>query len=163
MIHLRSVSLDLGDGDPGQGDPTERDRFPFSVPALRGFGTLEFDARVTFLAGENGSGKSTLREAMAWACEAVTIGSRPIERDATLECVLPFGHRLRPVCNRKPRRGFFLRAEDFFGYVNSVKQSIADLDRQAADVRGERRELPAGELDRIAAPYESGAAQLRAR
>jgi predicted ATPase len=155
VIHLRSIGLD-----------TAGDGFPFAVPAIRSIadtGGLAFETPITFFVGENGSGKSTLLEALAWACEAVTVGSRPIESDPTLQSVLPLGRALRLVWNRRPRRGFFLRAEDFFGYVNSLKQEIADLGRAAEAVRGERPELPEGELARIAAPYEGSAAALRQR
>jgi len=40
----------------------ERDRFPWTLPAFRGFSELRFDPRMTILVGENGSGKSTLLE-----------------------------------------------------------------------------------------------------
>ena len=153
MIHLRSVSID---------QPIDA-AFPFDVPAIRGLECVEFETPITFLVGENGSGKSTLLEALAWACETVTVGSHPVERDASLSAILPLARALRPVWNRKPRRGFFLRAEDFFGYVKTVKQSIAELDRDAQSVRAERPELPGGELDRIAAPFEGSASNLRQR
>ncbi len=156
MIHLRSLALEI----------QESTDFPFAVPAIRALGSLDelaFATPITFLVGRNGSGKSTLLEALAWACEAITIGSRPIERDPTLDPIVPLGRALRLVWNRKPRRGFFLRAEDFFGYVRSVKQSIAELDRDAGAVRAETPGLPKGELDRIASPFEGSAAALRRR
>ncbi len=96
---LRSVSLQLGD-DRAAG------RFPFSIPALRELGTLDLTRPVTFLVGENGSGKSTFLEALAWAVQAVTVGSQQLDRDPTLEHVRPLGRALRPVWNRRVRRGF---------------------------------------------------------
>lgn len=153
---LRSVSLELG-------ADAARDRFPFSVPALRELGSLDFGSPVTFLVGENGSGKSTLLEALAWAVQAVTVGSQPLEQDPTLEHVLPLGRALRPVWNRRVRRGFFLRAEDFFGFVKRVNQSHTELERQGRMVREERPDLPEGELNRIAAPFEGSARALTHR
>ena len=41
------------------------DRYPFSIPAVRGLEELALDPKVTFLIGDNGSGKSTLIEAIA--------------------------------------------------------------------------------------------------
>ena len=45
------------------------DRYPFSLPGIRGLAEerLVFHPAVTFLVGENGSGKSTLLEAIAVA------------------------------------------------------------------------------------------------
>jgi predicted ATPase len=153
---LRAVSLALGeDASP--------DSFPFSIPALRELGTLDLAQPVTFLVGENGSGKSTFIEALAWAIQAVSVGSEPLDQDPTLEHVRPLGRALRPVWNSRARRGFFLRAEDFFGFVKRTNRSRAELEDQALRVRAERPELPQGELDRIASPFEGSARALADR
>jgi predicted ATPase len=94
------VSLQLKD------DETEN-RFPFTIPALRGVTSFDLNQPVTFLVGENGSGKSTFMEALAWALQAVTVGSEPLDRDPTLEHVRPLGEALRPIWNTRVRRGFF--------------------------------------------------------
>ncbi len=153
---LRSISLQLRDG-------CARDRYPFSIPALRSLETLDLARPVTFLVGENGSGKSTFLEALAWAIEAVTVGSERLDEDPTLEAVRPLGRALRPVWNRRVRRGFFLRAEDFFGFVKRTNRERATLEAQARRVRAERPELPPGELDRIAGPFEGSARALAGR
>lgn len=60
-------------------------RCPFSVPAVRALGTLELDAKATFLIGENGSRKSTPIEAIAIAAgfnPRVARGSYGSRRDA---------------------------------------------------------------------------------
>ena len=44
---------------------TGREKYPFTVPALRALESIEFTPPVTFFVGENGSGKSTLLEALA--------------------------------------------------------------------------------------------------
>jgi predicted ATPase len=44
---------------------TGREKYPFTVPALRALESIEFTPPVTFFLGENGSGKSTLLEALA--------------------------------------------------------------------------------------------------
>lgn len=153
---LRSVALDR-DACPGI------EGFPFSVPAVRHLGTLAFRSPVTFFVGENGSGKSTLLEAMAWALESVGAGSERIETDPTLEAVRPLGRALRPVWSRRTRRGLFLRAEDFFGYVKRVNREREHYEREARRVRAENPHLHEGELRRIASPYTGSAAGLRAR
>ena len=43
------------------------DRYPYSLPVIKNFESLEFHPNVTFIVGENGSGKSTLLEAIATA------------------------------------------------------------------------------------------------
>jgi predicted ATPase len=150
------VSLQLG-------DDAAKDRFPFSIPALRGLGSVDLARPVTFLVGENGSGKSTFLEALAWAIQAVTVGSEPLDQDPTLEHVRPLGRALRPVWSSRVRRGFFLRAEDFFGFVKRTNRSRAELEAQGRRVRAERPELPQGELDRIASPFEGSARALAER
>jgi len=150
------VSLQREDGEA-------KDHFPFSIPALRELETLDLNRPVTFLVGENGSGKSTFLEALAWAIQAVAVGSEPLDQDATLEHVRPLGEVLRPVWNNRVRRGFFLRAEDFFGFVKRTNQSRAELEADGRRVRAERPELPQGELDRIAGPFEGSAQALAAR
>ena len=155
-LPLRSVSLQLGDDG-------ERDRFPFSIPAFRELGSVDLTRPVTFLVGENGSGKSTFLEALAWAIQAVTVGSEPLDQDPTLEHVRPLGRALRPVWNSRVRRGFFLRAEDFFGFVKRTNRSRAEFEAEGRRVRAERPDLPQGELNRIASPFEGSARALAER
>jgi predicted ATPase len=155
MIHLRAVAVEA--------PPGARREFPFSVPALAALERIELPAPVTFLAGENGSGKSTFLEALAWAVESVAAGGAPLERDATLAAVRPLGRALRPIWNRRTRRGFFLRAEDFFGWVQRTNAQRAELVREAERVRTESAHLPAGELARILSPYTGSAAALESR
>jgi AAA15 family ATPase/GTPase len=38
------------------------DTYPFSIPAVREIGNIDFHPNVTFFVGENGSGKSTVME-----------------------------------------------------------------------------------------------------
>ena len=155
MVHLREVAVRAG--------AAERGAFPFTVPALAALERLEFRAPVTFLVGENGSGKSSFLEALAWAVESVAAGSEPLERDPSLAAVRPLGRALRPVWTRRTRRGFFLRAEDFFGWVKRTNGERAELLRQAARVRAESAHLPEGEVARIASPYTGSAAALETR
>lgn len=120
MLHLRTVRLNPPDDDL-------RDSFPFNVPAIRALDELSLTTPVTFLVGENGSGKSTFLEALALAIGAYTVGSQDIERDETLTAVRQLTNRMRLVWRIKTRNGFFLRAEDFFGYVKRLAQMEAEL------------------------------------
>ncbi|HEX5831533.1 MAG TPA: AAA family ATPase [Gemmatimonadaceae bacterium] len=114
--------------------------FPFDVPAVRALGTLELDQPVTFLVGENGTGKSTVVEALALAAGVPTVGSEAAGEDPTLRAVRELAHRLRLVWNRRATRGFFLRAEDFFGFAKRVSAERAAMLRRLEELDGEYAE-----------------------
>ena len=97
--------------------------YPFSIPSIHALDELELDAKVTFLIGENGSGKSTLIEAIAvlagFNAEGGTrnfnFGTRRSE-----SCLHQF---MRPVRgHRRPKDGFFLRAESFFNVATEIER-----------------------------------------
>lgn len=108
--------------------------FPLTIPALRDLTLLDLSAPVTFFIGENGSGKSTLLEALALAARLPTVGSERVEADATLKALRPFADRLKLVWNKKAVRGFFLRAEDFFGYAKRQMEMKAEMEREASEI-----------------------------
>jgi predicted ATPase len=113
-------------------DDVDRDAWPWTLPALRLDEPLALHPRVTFLVGENGSGKSTLVEAVA-----VAAGFRPeggsLEFGAsTRQEVAHAADGLRLVRgSRRPRTGFFLRAESFF----NVATEIDRLEEEARELR----------------------------
>lgn len=111
--------------------------FPFSVPVIHALDTLEFTTPITFFAGENGSGKSTLLEAIACAARLPAIGSDRVDRDPTLIHARALADNLRWSWGKPPRRGFFLRAEDFFGYAREVQRTRDELDADLREVRSE--------------------------
>ncbi len=92
---------------------------------------LRFEAPVTFFVGENGSGKSTMLEALAIAAKAVTAGSADASDDASLVAVRSLADAIRLSWTTRTHRGFYLRAEDFFGYAKRVARMRAEL---AADL-----------------------------
>jgi predicted ATPase len=138
LIHLREVQLRAG--------KTRSEKFPFTLPVVAGWETLEFTAPVTILVGENGSGKSTILEALAVAAEMVTVGSGSAHRDPTLAHVSELAKWFKLVWNKRIRRGFFLRAEDFFGYV-----------KQQIQTRQQMRQ----ELDRVEEEYKDRSQQAQ--
>ena len=143
-IHLRSVRLK---------DELPQDRFPFHLPVIRAFPDLEFKTPVTFLVGENGSGKSTVLEALACAAGSITAGSEQASRDASLKDVRDLGDAMRLVWRARTRRGFFLRAEDFIGFVKRQSQIKADM-------QAEIREIDEGEDYRNRTEYAKGLAKM---
>jgi predicted ATPase len=87
---------------------------------------------VTFLVGENGCGKSTLLEGIACAAGSIAVGSQRLDDDTTLDAVRDLGRRLKLTWSVRTQRGFFLRAEDFFGYATRMAQLREALQRYLA-------------------------------
>ena len=123
MPHLRAIV---------RSSPETRgtERFPFNVPVVRALTELSLDAPVTFLVGENGSGKSTILEAIAVAAKLPTVGAAAAHADGTLAAQRELGDMLRLVWNHRTRRGFFLRAEDFFGFTKSLAIMRAEMENR---------------------------------
>jgi len=134
MIHLREVAL--LPSSPGQ---TEAERYPFVVPAVAALGAapLRFEAPVTFLVGENGSGKSAILEGVACAVGSVAIAGDDPRHDPTLAAARALGERLRLTWGTRTRRGFFLRAEDFFGFAKYISALRAGLEQDLAVLEAE--------------------------
>jgi len=127
--HLASISRRRGDDDA----------FPFTVPAIRSLDRLQLDAWVTFFVGENGSGKSTLLEGIAAAARLPAIGSADLPRDETLAAQRRLGTALRLSWSKKATRGFFLRAEDFFGFTKRLARERAELLIEMKEVSAQDR------------------------
>jgi len=113
--------------------------FPFSVPAIRSLKSLNVNAAVTFFVGENGSGKSTLLEGIAAAARLPTVGSADLARDDTLDAQRRLGKALRLSWSRRATRGFFLRAEDFFGFTKRMAHLKAELTQEMLEAAHEYR------------------------
>ena len=113
--------------------------YPFCLDAVRGLETLKIDPRVTLFVGENGSGKSTLLEAIAvkWGFNAeggsvnFSFGTRDSHSDLHRHLVLSRGIR-------KPKTGYFLRAESFFNVATEIEKldEEGDLGRPIIDSYG---------------------------
>jgi predicted ATPase len=112
----------------------EAESFPFVVPAVRALRELRLDAPITFFAGENGTGKSTLLEAIAIAVGLPTAGSEDLGRDRTLADQRRLAARLKLVWSLHLKRGFFLRAEDFFGWVKRMRSLREEMVERVAEV-----------------------------
>jgi predicted ATPase len=127
MIHLKSITV-------AEGAAGENEDFPFNVPVLRWLRNIDFLSPVTFLVGENGAGKSTLLEAIACAAGSITVGSESISTDKTLDGVRKFARHFRLTWAKRTHRGFFLRAEDFFGYAKKLARIREDFEEEVKNV-----------------------------
>lgn len=133
MPHLRSLTLKGGTSDD----------FPFSVPAIRALPELSFDTPVTFFVGENGSGKSTLLEGIALSAGVPTVGSANASDDQTLAAQRALSNALKLVWTKRSRRGFFLRAEDFFGFTKQLARLRAEMLQRMSDLEEEYKDRSA--------------------
>jgi predicted ATPase len=99
------------------------DVYPFALPAVRLLDRLELHPSVTFLVGENGVGKSTLLEAIAVAWGFNAEGGSKNFGFATRPSHSELFQYLRLARGiRKPKDGFFLRAESFYNMATQVEQ-----------------------------------------
>lgn len=99
------------------------DGYPFSLPAVRSLDYIDIHPKVTYFVGENGSGKSTLLEAIA-----VSLGFNPEGGTKNFS----FGtrsshselHKYFRIAKglKRPRDGFFLRAESFFNVSTEIEK-----------------------------------------
>lgn len=118
--YLREVSL-------SQEFISSYDDYPFCLPAVRKLHRLVFHPAVTFFIGENGSGKSTLLEAIATAWGFNPEGGSLNFRFSTRGSHSILHNHLRLVKSiRRPRDGFFLRAESFFNVATDIERNDAE-------------------------------------
>jgi predicted ATPase len=105
-------------------------RYPFTLPAvawLARSGGLALAPGVTFLVGENGTGKSTLVEALAVAAGFNPEGGSQNFRFATRATESSLGEYLVLTWGaRKPRTGFFLRAESYYNVASEIERLDRD-------------------------------------
>lgn len=105
------------------------DAFPTNLPFVHNL-DLTFTAPVTFFVGENGSGKSTVMEAIAGLCGLPPGGggrneladNRAPHSQSELE---PY---IRGSFRRKPRDGYFFRAEFQAHFAELLDERSADPD-----------------------------------
>jgi predicted ATPase len=105
------------------------EHYPFSIPAIRDLEQLDLDPKVTFLVGENGTGKSTLIEAIAVAAGLNAEGGTKNFAFATRRSESDLSRHLRLARSpRRPRDGYFLRAESYFNVATDIERMDADED-----------------------------------
>ena len=156
MVHLKSVTV-------REWDESEAKAFPFNLDIVRSFREVKFDSPVTFFVGENGSGKSTILEALACAVNSVTVGSESVKTDPSLSSVRRLSRYFRLSWLKQTHKGFFLRAEDFFGYAKTMRQTREQLESEMVTLEAEalkRSELAASQTR---TPYANELSAIRNR
>ena len=137
--------------------------FPFSVPAIRTLPELDFEGPVTFFVGENGSGKSTLLEALAIATNLPAVASAAPRADETLVAQRKLASALRLSWTHRTHRGFFLRAEDFYGFARSLSRARDEMRERVADLDVEYHDRSAHAKTLAQGPARSSLAEMEQR
>lgn len=134
--------------------PTSRQAaFPFNIPVIQDFEGLPLTQAVTLFVGENGSGKSTLLEGLACAAGSVAVGSENLANDQSLSAGRELAKYLRLSWRKRTHRGFFLRAEDFFGYAQRMSQLRAEMEAELKRVEDEYQGRSKLAQDLARSPY----------
>jgi predicted ATPase len=160
-VHLRTVAW-----KPGRPTGEELERgFPFDVPTVRALESIELTAPVTFFVGENGSGKSTLLEGIAIAAGLPAVGVSELAVDETLGLQRQLAGALRLGWMHRETRGFFLRAEDFFGFKQRLSAERMRMRAEITQLEDEYRAMDRAPdaVARATGPMRSSLAEMARR
>ncbi|GAB1471293.1 AAA family ATPase [Chloroflexota bacterium] len=156
MIHLQSIT-------PRPYIESDTDEFPFTVPVIRDISEIQFTAPVTFFVGENGSGKSTVMEVLACAVESITVGSESVKTDKTLAPIRKLARYFKLAWTKRTRKGFFMRAEDFFGYAHSMRKIHEELEEEYNNVERDYKDRSKYAADLARSAYSGQLAAMKNR
>jgi predicted ATPase len=156
MIHLKSINV-------REFSQQDRDSFPFNLEIIRSLREIQLLSTVTFFVGENGSGKSTVLEGIACAAESITVGSESVRTDQTLAPIRKLAQCFRLAWNKRTHKGFFLRAEDFFGYAKSMRRTREELEQDLSNIDHEYAGRSKFAIDLARVPYQSQIAAIKNR
>ncbi|TGE34655.1 AAA family ATPase [Desulfosporosinus sp. Sb-LF] len=102
-------------------------QYPFNLPAVKNLDKLLLHPKVTFVVGENGSGKSTILESIAVAYGFNAEGGTKNFGFSSRATHSDLNNYVKVVKGiKKPRTGFFLRAESFYNFASNID----DLDSE---------------------------------
>ena len=114
-LFLRAACMDW--------DGIDRDSYLWTIGAIAGVDRVDFDSPVTCFVGENGSGKSTLLEAMAVSAGFNPEGGTKNYAFSTFDSHSELCGSMRLVKGvKKPRWGYFLRAESFYNVATAEEE-----------------------------------------
>ena len=139
------------------------DSFPFNLELVKSLRGIEFSSPVTFFVGENGSGKSTMLETLACAIESITVGSESVRTDKSLAPLRKLAQYFRLSWQKRTRKGFFLRAEDFFGYAKKMRQTQDEFQEELNTVKHEYKDRSQFAAALASMPYNNELAAIQRR
>ena len=156
MPHLKSISV-------REFNSHDKDSFPFTLEIVKSLREIQFASPVTFFVGENGSGKSTVLETIACAAESITVGSESVRTDKSLAPLRKLAQYFRLSWTKRTRKGFFLRAEDFFGYAKSMRQTKEEFQEELDNVKKEYKGRSKYAEALASMPYQGQLAEMQRR
>jgi len=156
MPHLKSISV-------REFNSHDKDVFPFTLEIVKSLREIQFASPVTFFVGENGSGKSTILETIACAAESITVGTESVRTDKSLAPLRKLAQYFRLAWTKRTRKGFFLRAEDFFGYAKSMRQTKDEFHEELENVKREYKGRSAYAEALASMPYQGQLAAMQRR
>lgn len=99
--------------------------YPYSIPAVKDFESVQFIDPVTFFVGENGSGKSTLIEALAIAAGFNAEGGTKNYSFSSQDTTSSLSNKITLIRgSKRERSGYFLRAESFYTMANYADKGM---------------------------------------
>ena len=156
MPHLKSISV-------REFNSHDKDSFPFTLEIVKSLREIQFASPVTYFVGENGSGKSTVLETIACAAESITVGSESVRTDKSLAPLRKLAQYFRLSWTKRTRKGFFLRAEDFFGYAKSMRQTKEEFQEELDNVKKEYKGRSKYAEALASMPYQGQLAEMQRR
>lgn len=118
--YIRSVQLDRENIE-------SYSEYPFCLPAIHNLYELKLHPKVTFIVGENGTGKSTILEAIATSYGFNPEGGTKNFNFSSMSTHSNLYNHIKLIKGvKKPKDGFFLRAESFY----NVATNIDELDKE---------------------------------
>ncbi|MDF2804352.1 MAG: putative ATPase [Anaerocolumna sp.] len=114
--YLRSIELKSN-------DIKSFSKYPYCLPAIKNLSSLKLHPKVTFIIGENGSGKSTILEAIATAYGFNPEGGTMNFTFSSIDTHSELYSHIKLVKGiKKPKDGFFLRAESFYNLATNIDE-----------------------------------------
>jgi len=107
--------------------------YPFCLDIWSNPDGITFPAPATLLTGDNGSGKSTLLETLAAALRLPALAQQDTARHPLMAAAREAAKRVRLVKRRAIRSGFFFRADDVTGFLQSQAARAAEHDAMASE------------------------------
>jgi len=97
--------------------------YPFSLPILQNFDSLNLKSNVTFFVGENGTGKSTLLEAIATNYGFNPEGGSKNFNFSTMSTHSQLHEHIKLSRGvKRAKDGYFLRAESFYNVASEIER-----------------------------------------
>jgi predicted ATPase len=104
-----------------------------------------------------------LLEGIAAAVGLPTVGSESVRDDVSLAAQRALAKQLRLSWRERTHRGFFLRAEDFFGFTKYLSRLRAELKGQLAQIEVEYADRSAWARGKASLPAATSLAELEQR